>query len=271
MYFSTDEASGGAPILNAGGFPSNASYGQAVLKVVNDPSTTSSSQNVNGWGMRVADYFIPYNVAALDNADSDVGSGGVLVLPDSAGTPGHPHLLIAGGDQGKLYVIDRDNMGHFDANNDHVLNAVPDGSGHTTPPVQLNGLECTPAFYHGAIYAVAGFGGAATSFQIALSGTLNQTSTSAVASFGFGPGAPAVSANGNASGIVWLTDRNTNALHAYDATTFATELWNSNQRGGGLDSVGALPPFTAPPTIAGGQVYVGTSNSLVMFGLLPGG
>ena len=116
--------------LNANGFPANANYNEALVKVVADPTTSPRIRTPNGWGLKVADYFIPYNVAALDRADSDFGSGAPIILPDSAGIPGHPHLMIAGGKEGKIYFVDRDNMGKFDPNNDHVLNAVPDGSGH---------------------------------------------------------------------------------------------------------------------------------------------
>ena len=79
------------------------------------------------------------------------------MLPPSAGITGHANLLIAGGKQGKLYLIDRGNMGKFDPNNDNVVNAVPDGSGHNTPPVAVTGDLSTPAYYNGKIYMVSGY------------------------------------------------------------------------------------------------------------------
>src|SRR5262249_17843842 len=105
FYVETGNGSGGAPVLNGQGFPTDANYNEAVVKVVADPSTTVTNQNSNGWGLKVADYMIPYNVAALDAADSDFGSGGPIVLPDSAGIPGHAHLLLAAGKGGQIYVI----------------------------------------------------------------------------------------------------------------------------------------------------------------------
>src|SRR5262249_47078002 len=154
--------------------------------------------------------------------DSDFGSGGPLLLPDSAGIPGHPHLLLAAGKGGKIYVIDRDNMGKFDPNNDHVLNAVPDGSGHNTPPNFITGALSTAAFYNGQIYWVSGYSGAARIFSLSSTGTLSSTSQTMVSSFGYLPGSPIVSANGTSGGIAWLMDRNLNEIHAYDASTFAT-------------------------------------------------
>jgi hypothetical protein len=257
----------GNPTLNASGFPSDNDYFDALVKLVPDSTTSPTHQNGNGWGLKIADYFIPFNQTTLDQHDQDFGSGAPLLLPDSAGIPGHPHLMVVGGKQGKLYLIDRDNLGKFNATNDRVVNAVDDGAGHKTPPVQLGGDLSTPAFFNGAIYAVSGYSDTARSFAIKPNGTLAITSQTA-AKFGYLPGSPSVSASGNQNGIVWVPDRNANVLHAYDATTLSTELWNSGQKAGGADSVGALVKF-APPTIANGEVFVGTTSSLVIYGLTP--
>ena len=66
-----------------------------------------------GTGLTVADYFTPFNAALLDVTDVDLGSSGALLLPDSAGTPQHPHLLVTGGKEGRVYMLDRDLLGHF--------------------------------------------------------------------------------------------------------------------------------------------------------------
>jgi fibronectin type 3 domain-containing protein len=267
FYFETGNGSGGAPTLNANGFPTNANYNEALVKVVADPTTTATNQNPNGWGLKVADYFIPYNVAALDNADSDFGSGAPLLLPDSAGIPGHPHLMVASGKEGKIYVIDRDNLGKFNSTNDNVLNAVPNGSGNNTPPVQLGGSLSTAAFFNGHIYWVSGYSSYSYAYVINSNGTLSVTSQTAINNFGYLPGSVVVSANGTTNGIAWVMDRNLNEIHAYDATTLATELWNSSQKPGGGDNLGAVNKF-AVATVANGKVYVGTSNSLVVYGLV---
>ena len=262
FYFETGNGSGGAPVLNSSGFPSNANYNEALLKVVADATTSPTNQNPNGWGLKVADYFIPYNVSALDGADSDFGSGAPLLLPDSAGLPGHPHLMVASGKEGKIYLVDRDNLGHFDPSNDHVL------SGHNTPPKQLGGSLSTAAFYNSTIYWVSGYSSNAFAYAINANGTLSVTSQTAISNFGYLPGSVVVSANGLVGGIVWVMDRNANQIHAYDATTMATELWNSGQKAGGGDNLGAVVKF-APPSVANGEVYVGTTNSLVVYGLTP--
>jgi hypothetical protein len=272
FYFETSNGSGGAPTLNASGFPTNANYNDALVKLVADPSTSLTSQNPNGWGLKVADYFIPYDVANLDNIASR--SGAPMLLPDSAGIPGHPHLMVAGGEEGKIYVVDRDNMGHFNVVNDNVVNAVPDGIGHNTPPVQLGGALSTAAFFNGQIYWVSGhsplvsgdISNTARAYSLNSNGTLTITSQTTISSFGYLPGSVIVSANGTTGGITWVMDRNLNQIHAYDATTFATELWNSGQRSGGADNLGTVVTL-AVPTVANAKVYVGTTNSLVVYGI----
>ena len=174
----------------------------------------------------------------IDNADEDFGSGAPLVLPNSAGIPNHPHLLVAAGKEGKIYLVDRDNMGKFNANGDNVVNAIPNGTGQNTPPVLINGLLSTPAYFQGELYAVSGYNNTVKAYLIGANGVLQATSQTANASFGFEPGSVVISANGNHDGVVWIIDRNHLDLHAYDARTLNTEIWNSNQKqGDALDSV----------------------------------
>ena len=95
------------------------------------------------------------------------------------------------------------------------------------------------------------------------------------------PGAtPSVSANSDANGIVWAFDNvqqgtggNPAAvpgvLHAYSASNLGVELYNSNQAPNNRDQFGPGNKFIVP-TVAGGQVFVGTTNSIAVFGLLAG-
>jgi autotransporter-associated beta strand protein len=276
FYFETGNGipRGGNPPLDANGFPTDKDYYESLLKVEADPTTTATNQNSNGWGLKVADYFTPYNANALDDADEDFGSGSPLVLPDSAGIPGHPHLLVAAGKEGKIYLIDRDSLGKFTANADNVLNAFYNSStGVSTPPVLINGSLSTPAYYHGELYWVAGYNSNAWSYVVAPNPSPNPptvpvaavqpTSETANGNFGYLPGSVTVSANGSenpAGGIAWIMDTNNNELHAYSTLSLSTELWNSGQ-----GSIAAVK--FAVPTVANGQVFVGTKNSLQVFGL----
>src|SRR5206468_2464024 len=92
------------------------------LKISPDPTSTEAQPNINGYGLKVADYFTPFNQQALSNADQDLGSGGGIVLPDQPGA--HPHLYVGSGKEGKVYLIDRDSMGQFHAATDAVVQTV---------------------------------------------------------------------------------------------------------------------------------------------------
>ena len=276
FYFETGNGDprGGNPPLDSNGFPADDSYYESLVKVEADPTTTATNQNSNGWGMKIVDYFTPYNVNALDDADEDFGSGSPLVLPDSAGIPGHPHLIVAAGKEGTIYLLDRDNLGKFNANDDNVLNSVYNPStGVTTPPVLINGSLSTPAYYHGTLYWVSGYNSNAWSYVVAPNpapnpptvpvAALEPTSETANNNFGYLPGSVMISADGSedpAGGIAWIMDTNNNELHAYSTLSLSTEFWNS-----GPGSIAAVK--FAVPTVANGQVFVGTQNSLQIFGL----
>ena len=276
FYFETGNGDprGGNPPLDSNGFPADDSYYESLVKVEADPTTTVTNQNSNGWGLKIVDYFTPYNVNALDDADEDFGSGSPLVLPDSAGIPGHPHLIVAAGKQGTIYLIDRDDMGKFNANDDNVLNSVSNpATGITTPPVLINGSLSTPAYYHGALYWVSGYNSYAWSFVVAPNpapdpptvpvATLEPTSETANGDFGYLPGSVMISADGGedpSGGIAWIMDTGNDELHAYSTLSLSTELWNS-----GPGSIAAVK--FAVPTVANGQVFVGTQSSLQIYGI----
>ena len=110
--------------LDAGGFPSKGDYGNAFLKLAPDPASTPEHPNRNGWGLKVVDYFVPNDFAALNASDADVGGGGVVVLPDAAGSAAHRHLLVGGGKDRRIFLLDRDHLGGFHADGDQALQAV---------------------------------------------------------------------------------------------------------------------------------------------------
>ena len=62
FYALTGNGTSGAPTLGSDGLPTDASYNEALIKVVSDPSSSATNENPNGWGMKVVDFFIPYNV-----------------------------------------------------------------------------------------------------------------------------------------------------------------------------------------------------------------
>ncbi|MFZ0769901.1 MAG: hypothetical protein WCA49_21195 [Candidatus Sulfotelmatobacter sp.] len=217
-------------------------------------------------GLKVADYFTPYNEAEESSEDLDLGSGGAMLLPYQNGAA-HPNLAVGAGKDGVLYVVDQTDMGHFNASgNQQIVESIPNAfAGH--------GLYSTPAYWQGYLYFWCP-NDVLRVFQMVHG--LVATSPVATGSTVFGsPGATVeVSANEASNGIVWAIQPNgysTGApavLYALNPTT-AAELYNSTQAGT-RDTAGPAIKFT-PPTVANGKVYVPTASELDVYGLLTAG
>ncbi len=211
---------------------------------------------------RLADWFTPYNQSDLSNEDADVGSGGVLLLPDQGKDAPHEHLLVQVGKEGSIYLIDRDRMGHFRTkNNGQIVQDMENAIG---------GLWATAAWWNNNVY----FGGSGDVLrQYTFDSSTGLLSNGAVfvspTYFGFPGPTPSISANGTNNAIVWALQTDdygsgSATLHAYDATNIGTELYNSS---GSRDDPGGAVKFTIP-TIANGKVYVPAVQRLSVYGLL---
>ncbi|HUI84718.1 MAG TPA: pyrrolo-quinoline quinone [Candidatus Binatia bacterium] len=231
---------------NSGGID----YGDSILRL------TRSSE-----GLALTDYFTPSDEQTLDVNDEDVGSGGLVLLPDQPGAP-YPHLLLQAGKEGTIDLIDRDDMGHWHAGNDSQI--------VETLPYAIGPLFAAPAFWNNTAY----FGGTedflkAYSFnpQTQLMSTAPTSQSPEV--FGYPGPAPVVSSNGAGDGIAWVVETDTGddaVLRAYQAANLATELYNS-QQDAGRDEAGPAVKFSVP-TVADGHVFVAAQGEVDMYGLL---
>jgi hypothetical protein len=233
-------------------------------------------------GLSVSDFFSPFNQAALGYADLDMASAGITLLPDSAGTSAHPHLLVGSGKDGEVYVVDRDNMGHFNGSyntpNSQIVQWIPGAVGSapidpkaSTLPYVENSYT-TPAFWQNRVY-FCGINDSCKLFTLnngLLSTSPASQSPTTFSSFGAEPVVTAGSSSAT-SGVMWAverdTTRNITTLHAYDATNLATELYNSNQAAAQRDQGGAPVKFVVP-TVTGGKVFVGAAYELDVYGML---
>jgi hypothetical protein len=215
-------------------------------------------------GLAVADFFTPHDQAALAAGDTDLGSGGPVLLPDEVGSTNHPHLILGSGKSGTIYLVDRDNMGHFNAADDsQIVQSVVSAIGASF---------ATPAYFNKTIY-YQGNGDRLKAFAIT-NGTL---STSPIhrssATIGFPGATPSVSANGTNNAIVWaLQNTAVNSgsptgptiLFAYNAYNLTNKLYDSSQAG--VRDTASWAVKTSVPTVANGKVYVGGASALTVYG-----
>ncbi len=238
----------------ANGFPSENDFGNALLKI-----STSG-------GLAVSDFFEPYNTVAESNADTDLGSGGAMLLPDLTSNSGSVVQLVVGaGKDGNIYVGNRNNLGKFNAsaaNNSNIYqeiaNALP------------NGAWSGPAYFNNTVF-YAGVNDVLKAYSISNAMLSTTPTTSSATSFAYPGSTPSVSSNGTQNGIVWAIESATNApavLHAYDATNLSHELYNSNQAASGRDAFGMGNKFVTP-AVSNGYVMIGTPTGVAVFGILP--
>lgn len=253
-----------------GTFDSNSDYGNSILKIA----------LING-SMTVIDSFTPFNQSDLNSGDRDVGSGGVLLLPDQTSSP--QHLLVHAGkggsaDQGSapfapIHLIDRDHMGKYCG--------PPGGSctantGDTNIHQEISGVAAVggmwsmPAYWNNKVYF---WGSNDTLKAYTLSGSqlLNPPATSS----DIYPLAAniSISANGASNGILWAAEAVDSpasmTLNAYDANCVndvCNRLYSSSDNSG-RDNAGGDVHFIVP-IVANGKVYLG-GTQLSVYGQNP--
>jgi hypothetical protein len=216
----------------------------------------------------VADFFTPSDQPTLLDQDIDLGSCGVLLLPDSP-TGARPLLTTCGKD-GNIFLINRGSMGGYrngPGGTDLVVQkvALQPGKAITDQP----GIWGGPAYYrnsnqeflyycgNGSHLRAYTFSGAAITFS----------TQSPNASPGEGGFTPNVSSNQQATGtgVVWAISRQ-NPLHlqAFDASNVALQLFDVPC--GPWNNIGNGGPFIEPTAIQG-KVYVPSDGQLTVFGL----
>ena len=253
----TADASGNVYVVTANGlYDGGLNFGDSAVKL--SPSGS------------ILDWFAPFDQAILAANDVDLGSAGVLILPDAVGSTAHPHLAVLTGKNAVLYLLDQTSMGKFNSStNNDVQEVTPVPPANTT--LDDGGNYGVPAYWNGNIYTT-GQNYPLSQFQIS-NGSISfpQFATSSNI---FPPrgGVPSVSANGATGGIVWIVDYtgwqdNTPAiLDAYDANNVGTMLYSSPANGAGAAGAGVK---WSVPTVANGKVYLGTQFFFSVYGLLP--
>jgi hypothetical protein len=301
--------------------PLDSDYGDAVLKLAIDPNATQNSidlnagildnpngaydpdggYNANGYGLKVVDYFVPSNELYLNLKDEDMNAGGVLLLPDTltSNVPGHvgDPMLVAAGKEGRIYLLDRNNLGGFNDNypsnedSNHVPLLGPDPSTYdralgeyyyyealnpsTTSGNATYRAYSTPSYYNGKFY-VGLSGGPELGFGVSTfstgtsppgSGVFPTPAFSSATTYGGSGTTATISANGSSNGIIWnlkVSQSSSDQLVAYSASGSGAALFSSATSGSGSLTGGTTNAtgvkFTVP-TVFNGMVYAGTGGS----------
>jgi hypothetical protein len=249
LYVSTSNG-----VYNADGdLEPNNDYGDSLLQL--------------SGGLKVLQHFTPTNQHSLDIANNDFGAGGTAVLGNLPAGSAITHVVIAGGKDGWLYVLDRDALGGLgDSNARQKIRLDPNSSS-----TRAGAIFCTGALWNGFLY-IAGSGTPMTAYKLNTSNvsfSVSSASTTPTGGFGFPGTTPSVSSMGTKNGIVWALDTSRSCthaspkcgpttVHAYDATDMSKQLWNSSLVS---DDVAGFAVRFAVPTIVNGKVYVGTRGN----------
>jgi outer membrane protein assembly factor BamB len=276
--------SGQAPTIDAAGnlyiSTGNGSFGATPNNLVQ----TGNSFIKLSPTLQLLDYFTPYNSAVMNSGDMDLGSSGLLLIPNT-------NYVLGGGKEGVLYLVDTTAMGEFNASSDNVRQEFQAAYGVGTShihggAVYLNSDVNGPTTYvWGENDVLRGFLFNTTTGLLATTPFATSTMTApATNNDGAMPGGfLSISANGSSSGIVWAsTPYNGDAanqnvqgvLYAFNADTLKL-LW-TDKTNDARDEIGMFAKYV-PPVVANGKVYVPNfgpvgntdgSGNLVVYGLL---
>lgn len=254
---------GGAPSTPTPGNAPPANLGESVvrLRVQSDGS------------LQPVDFFAPFDATSLDSWDADFASGGVTGLPEASfGTPAIPHLAVAVGKDGYVYLLNRDDLGG--------IGQGPSGADDVVQRIgPYGGVWSRPGVWPGEggwVYIPTASGGTSSGgssgnlrvYAYGTSGTgsptLSLRGTSSDA-FGFSSSAPVITSNGTAPGsalvwVVWAPNGSGSGaqLRAYDPIPVAGSpvlRWSA--------PVGTSSKF-ALPGVGAGRLYVGTRDGHVL-------
>lgn len=213
----------------------------------------------------LVDLFTPYNWSGLDKYDSDLGSGGVMILPDQPGPM--PHLAVAAGKPGTMYFMNEDNLGGYSPTKNNVLGSYSIGQ-----------CWCGASYYvdpsDGAARVVSSGHNRIKIWELSTSSSPSLTAVSESHTLNtgqYGGFFTSVSSNGTANPIIWALSRPVSAtkptmsLFAFQPATgkLMTPLYTA--------VAGDWPNYGGDsnqiPVVANGKVYVASYKVVGIFGL----
>ena len=254
---------GGAPSSPTPGKTPPTNLGESIVRL----------QVQGGGSLKAVDFFAPFDAVTLDQHDADFASGGVTGLPEEYfGTSAIPHLAVAVGKDGYVYLLNRDNLGGIaqgPSGSDNVVQRIgpyggvwsrpgvwPGEGGWVYIPTASSNTNLTEASGNLRVYKY-GLSGTGTP-------TLSLQGTSSDA-FGFSSGAPVITSEGTTAGsalvwIIWSPGASGEGaqLRAYNPVPVGGEpvlRWSA--------PVGTASKFSTPG-VGAGRLYVGTRDGHVL-------
>jgi PQQ-like domain len=220
---------------------------------------------VSTGGISLLDYFTPGNEATLSANDDDLSGSGFTLLPGN--------LLLGGGKEGVLYLLNAGNLGKKVSGDSQIPQRINVQGGHVMGgPVFWNTATAGSLVYNWNEDDVL------IAYRLAAGKLTAPHRLGLVQSPGHPGGSLTISANGSdlSTGIVWssIPTRESakhiltaGTLRAFDAEDL-TEIWNSDQNFA-RDGAGTLIKFV-PPLVANGKVFMASHDgSVAVYGLLP--
>ena len=236
---------------NYASFGPTAQLGQSIL----DISLANGS-------LTPKDGFTSYNSEKLDDSDLDQGSGGILMVPDSAQSS--PPILLEAGKEGRLLVLDRNNLGGNNTGGDSNPGALQDITG------EIGGLWSTPAYWDGKVYIWA-----SKDYPKLFSltdGKLSGKPVSESSIYSAFPGPSfSISSNGTEDGIAWAVRSDQfvtygNAvMYAWAADNLKTPIYETDTNPS-RDQMGIATKFSIP-LVTNGKVYAVAHYQVDVYGL----
>jgi hypothetical protein len=260
-----DDATGGRMFLATG---NGAVSTYPPFSESSDLSMSILDFSLANGGIKPTDAFTSYNYVTINQGDEDQGSGGVLMVPDQQGT--HPHILVQAGKEGRILVLNRDDLGGYNEGGTSNPNALQDITGVIT---EDKGLWSTPAYWNGNVYMWPEFGYPML-FKLD-SGVMGETPSSKSSIYSEFPGASfSISSDGTQNGIAWAvrTDQYVTSgpgvLYAWEANDLTKTIYESDTDSA-RDGLGIANRFSIP-VVTNGKVYVVANGELDVYGLFNG-
>ena len=253
---------------------------------------------LSGNAFSVVDFFTPFDWATRVGNDNDLGSGGILLLPNQPGGNAQ-NLLVQAGKEGTIYLAQTSpvgSLGGYTGNgaSDNVIQSIPNVLCYDV--TQECGVWGAPAWW-----STTSGGGGSTGYAYFvgqnlplmqfkfypngnsctgtgdLAGFCTQPSAKSAQQFGWPPPTPTVTAPSATpnQAIVWLvnaqkaTTGGNEALWAFDAVTlsclYTTDQTvlrtNCGRKAPTTDIPAGLAIKFTVPSVANGKVYVGTTGN----------